>query len=68
MIIDYSEDGMYKAKTPAASSLFETNQYCLNLTEEEAQFFHYLVATLPAYKPLFYDPLDCFHTKNVPQD
>jgi hypothetical protein len=35
-----------KATTPAASYLLETNQHCLKLTEDEAQFFHYTVAKL----------------------
>jgi hypothetical protein len=36
-----------KATTPAASYyLFETNQYCPKLTEDEARFFHYFVAKL----------------------
>jgi hypothetical protein len=34
-----------KATTPT-SYLFETNQHCPKLTEDEAQFFHYLVAKI----------------------
>jgi hypothetical protein len=35
-----------KATTAAAPYLFETNQHCPKLTEDEAQFFHYLIAKL----------------------
>jgi hypothetical protein len=35
-----------KATNPGASYLFETNQHCPKLTEDEAQFYHYLVSKL----------------------
>jgi len=35
-----------KATTPAATYLFDTNESCAKLSEEEARFFHYLVAKL----------------------
>ena len=35
-----------RATTPAAAYLFDINENCAKLTEEEARFFHYLVAKL----------------------